>query len=49
MLQTALKDLSEMQSIYGIGDGHGKGPGTSEQGPEKEFPVVGPFPVPYTE
>jgi len=30
MLQTALKDLSEMESIYGIGDGHGKGSGTSE-------------------
>ena len=49
MLQTALENFPEMESIYGIGDGHGKGPGTSEQGPEKEFPVVSSLPVPYTQ
>jgi len=49
MLQTTLEDLSEMESINGIGDGHGKGPWTSEQGPEKEFPIMGSLPVPDTE
>jgi len=49
MLQTALEDLSEMESINGIGDGHGKGPWTSEQGPEKEFPIVASLPVLDTE
>jgi len=49
MLQTALENLSEMESIYGIGDGHGKGTGPSEHGPGKEFPVMDPLPVPYAE
>jgi hypothetical protein len=49
MLQTALKNLSEMEPIYGIGDGHGKDPGASEQGPEKELPVMSPLSVPYAQ
>lgn len=48
-LQTALENFSEMESIYGIGDGHGKSPGTSEQGPEKEFPVMRSLPIPYAQ
>ena len=38
--QVTGKNFSEMEAVNGVGQGHGQQFRTSEQGPEKELPVM---------